>query len=383
MTPSARIGVDLSERRALSRRLLVNEPLDIEVRYGTYSPHLRPVIAGLLSLVSSGIARVTLSPGVGGLGGAVVSAVVEGREVIYDINDGYTRLDSGEVDTRVYDSVLAEADLYFKVNCTPSLNSLLSRPELIRPLGPLSTKFATRDVGLVEVAHALHRPYRGRPTAGALALAGQVMRLRRRELLPESYQVSAPRQLTGLPVVFLAGVWDPDAAECTQDWKRQDRSDINRFRMQLVRGLRDALGPKYVGGIMPSPFSRRLCPDLVYDGVESGQLAAYWRLLHASSIAVATRGLHGTCSAKIGEGLASAAAVVSQTQATQFPPPVDGDVPVIQAESPDDVVAAVVALLDDADGLHRVAHAGYRYYLDDLRPQAMACRTLDALLDTN
>ena len=54
-------------------------------------------------------------------------------------------------------------------------------------------------------------------------------------------------------VLFQTRVWSPDSTS--------DRvQDLNAARMEIVRALREAFGERFIGGVVPNPYAKQLCP---------------------------------------------------------------------------------------------------------------------------
>ncbi len=98
---------------------------------------------------------------------------------------------------------------------------------------------------------------------------------------------------------------------------------LNNTRMNLVRTLKEGLGEKFIGGITPSEYASRICPELITP--HGSDSASYMKLLSQSKIVITEEGLHGSTGSRLGEYFAANRCVVSEALYYEVPnQPING-----------------------------------------------------------
>ncbi|KZZ70710.1 hypothetical protein A3765_16010 [Oleiphilus sp. HI0130] len=123
---------------------------------------------------------------------------------------------------------------------------------------------------------------------------------------PALSQFASSRKSTNV-VMYQVRIWDPVT---TKSFNGRSVNEINQFRIELVRKLKAGLGPSFVGGVIDSALSRKLCPGLI--SPLSSDSKAYFDLVDRASIVVADTGLHNSTGAKFAEYFAFGKCILSE-----------------------------------------------------------------------
>lgn len=350
---------------------------DYALYFPRYSPWLRQVLSGFYDLQSLSEAHVHahLVPHTRLPQNMLLAVRRDGYRVIYDLNDGYNFLEGQSDPNRFFEDILAKVDVYFKATCIPERHRDLRGGHKIRPLGPISTFLGSTsnpfDVGLVPLAPKTI----ARNLLGVSDSLSRFTRTNNRHLWPRQYERSenAIRRPTA---VYFTRLFDLNAPEIETDAVRQERADLNAFRCALVRCGRVELGPRFVGGLIPSETARRTAPDCVSHASEAHSRWSYLTTMRDSTVGIATSALHSCASGKLVEYIAASRAVVSQRLRIEMPGDFEVSRNYLAADSPEECIEAAARILDDGNLAYRLMRDNREYYTSYLKPAAMVRRTL-------
>lgn len=232
-----------------------------------------------------------------------------------------------------------------------------------------------RPLGLVAPMRSGAEP-RGRYLAAALAAAGRTGRPSRARptvsgLLPRRapplYSAYESGPGGAEQVLFQVRAWEPEMGQSPQD-----RRDVNESRAAVIRGLAGALGARFVGGFLPTPYAREIYPDLISDLPTDRN--SYLGLVRSCAVAVSTIGLHGSNPWKLVEYLAASRAIVTEPLRYAVPESLDGTVAVFDGFQ--QCVDRCVELLDSADRRAEMQVAAHDYWRHFVRPDQLLLRRL-------
>jgi hypothetical protein len=160
------------------------------------------------------------------------------------------------------------------------------------------------------------------------------------------------------PIVFNPTCWSETEGE--------EIRRLNQQRAELIVALRQAFGPRFVGGF------RRVGPayQSYPDAVESRTLshAEHLELLKQSRLAVYTNGKWGCFSWRLAETLATAKCIVSEPIPNDAGTPLDQRVGITQCQSVDEIVTTLDRLSKSPDEVLEQSHRAYAYYVGRVRP---------------
>ena len=143
-----------------------------------------------------------------------------------------------------------------------------------------------------------------------------------RQSIPDFLPLSHLTSMDGgdYKVFYQARLWDPATHK---SFTLKTIEEINQTRIALVTQLRAALGEAYIGGIVPSAYAKKHCPELITP--HGSDWASYLNLLSRCKIVVTDTGLHGSIGSKVGEYFGAGRCIVTEAINFVVPqPPEDG-----------------------------------------------------------
>lgn len=286
---------------------------------------------------------------------AVVEAQYRGRRIVYDVMDGYQRPEAMA-------ELLEGCDFYFKRSFSQERNRALfgSRAEKMYPLG-----------------FNYHVTYKGSPVnepgwkTALKALRGDT---------PEYY--FTPEVFEGVPeyrekprLLFLTRLWDEENPALSRELK-QERAGINRSRIEILRALRQAYGPDFVGGLSDNEAARRMAPELIAPQ-KLTERRAYLEQLRQSDICIGSMGLHGSIGWKNGEYVAASKAVVTERLRYTLPGGYESGKHCLEFDTAGECIRLVGELMADPERVYEMKQRSREYYLRALKPEVLIRNTLD------
>lgn len=277
---------------------------------------------------------------------------------------------------------LEQADVYFKRSYRDSVVARLAAGYRAK-VSPMTIQYGCRS------RHE-SRVRRVQRAAGGFSMRRRPAKALRRVIgaavqppasygpLIEDFEV-LPHTAADATVYLRTRLYDPQLTEDPD--KRAAAERINDFRVRLIEGLRDGLGPKFVGGLYPTEATLRLRPDLV-DEVPPGRenFAGHLQRSHASVINVSQAGVRGSTGWKLAECMAASRCLVSQ-------PPVYRNLDNVIAgehfaayETSEECVAVCLELLSDPERVCAYRRAAFDFYRRYMHPRAAMARLLQAAL---
>jgi len=174
-------------------------------------------------------------------------------------------------------------------------------------------------------------------------------------------------------VIFQTRLWEP------HEVADERLEAINLPRVSLIRRLQRELGPRFLGGLVPTVRARREHPDLVRDqGVRRDD---YLALMRRSAVGISTRGLFHSTPWKLSEYFSTGIAVVSQPLSNQpLDPLIEGE-HLFTFQSEDDCLRHCVRLLEQPREAGRMQRAARAYYERAIDPMSAVRRCLQKVMD--
>jgi hypothetical protein len=337
---------------------------------------LAQLFTGFALLERSGAVEVTLKdtrgtplPGNWWGMGMVTAA---GQRVVYDTGDG----------PQLNADALAWCDHYFKRSYSAAVAAHVDDPR-VRPLG---LNYAVYSRGDWRVRRTLLTARTVRRTTPRLALSTAV-RLSRvlssltgdtfgRALCQVEAFESPPAVRRDAKVFRIARTWDPaalaGAPEQAEHW-----AAVNRQRANVVRALRQELGERFIGGLVPTPDARRDYPDCLVPDERWTKRKTFLSLMHQSDVCVTSEGIGECVPWSLTEYVAASRAIVSEPPRSVLPGPFAAERNYLPYATADECVEAVVALLDDDERRLAMMEANQAYYRSHVRPDRLVWNTLE------
>jgi hypothetical protein len=151
--------------------------------------------------------------------------------------------------------------------------------------------------------------------------------------------------------------------------------EINEERVGVVRALRKALGERFVGGALPTPFARETYPDVVCQW--DTRRSAYLKTMQTCRVGIYTKGLHHATAWKLGEYAAASLCMVASGFRYAFVEPFTAPRNYMEYATPEECVAHCVRLLENEEEARAMSRANHQYYLDHIRPAKQMRRWID------
>jgi hypothetical protein len=151
--------------------------------------------------------------------------------------------------------------------------------------------------------------------------------------------------------------------------------EINEERVGVVRALRKALGDRFVGGALATPFAQKEFPDVVCHW--DTRRSAYLKTMQTCLIGIYTKGLHHATAWKLGEYMAASMCVVASELRNDFAVPFTAPRNYLPFTSGEECAAQCLKLLDDREMARAMVRANHEYYREHVRPGRQLRRWLD------
>ncbi len=280
--------------------------------------------------------------------------------------------------------------LYFKSNLGPGTYGAVGENarSKLRPLGPYLPSRPSRDrallrrwLGNVRVKFD-HRFFVSTKQVGLREkwrmFAPELNRHKRylsrkvfdayESLPPDESTIGPPAD--GPIVFFNPSCWDEDAEPTV--------AAINRTRSQLICGLREALGPRFVGGFRRYgavwPRYAEAAEDRTIPHDE------YVRLVKSALVTVYVNGLGNCFSWRLAEIMAASQCVVTEPIVNDAGFPFDESTGFVVRSTPEAMVAAVVELAHDPARVGLLRRRMRQAYVDRVRPPTRMRQVLAEVL---
>ena len=246
---------------------------------------------------------------------------------------------------------LSDCDLYFKRCVRPEDLKLGDR---IRPFG---LNYACRST---------------RATLRLLSLFGPMDAIRRRGAWKRFLCVPLFTEFERKPsheasptILFQARLWD--SAECPGDEK------VNEDRVRLLRVLRSEFKERLAGGLVPTAYAKRYCPELLTH--HPSRQSRYVRWAREHLISIGFRGLFGSLGFKIAEAFAASQCLVSEPTTAYL----SADAPLVRYHSTEECIAVCDRFLSHPGEAMRLRNQAWEYYRTEVEPGAHIGKLLDSI----
>ncbi len=224
---------------------------------------------------------------------SLIDAVVDGKKIVFDLQDGYYYNDLDAVKKYFND-----AFIIFKRSYSREQNILFSS-DIQAKLKPFGFNLFVTD--------------RTNPlTPEDKSVKAVIKALKLTNSYVSDFEVPALKPVKNPKILFLTRLWDP-ASESIRGNKAliSERETINKVRTDTIRILKKEFPKSFFGGVYQDDFSLKYCPDLIVPKIVSLK-RFYLRRMQKSDICVNTMGLHGSVGWKTGEYISSCRAIVSE-----------------------------------------------------------------------
>ena len=269
---------------------------------------------------------------------------------------------------------LDEADLYFKRSFhRPDVERL--GPERARRVEPFGMNFLVRSASSTRwvLAHAVLPELLASVRGAGARLADRRVEYRNFFGSPGLAAFEVPPDVPAPErVAFQTRVW-------TRGELGPESEALNEQRVEMVRALRRALGPRFSGGLVPTPLAREKWPEWVSDAPTRRREHLRW--MQGAVVAVYTRGLHHSTAFKLPEYLAASRCIVAEPVRNALPRPLVPGEHLLEFSSAEECVARCVAVLDAPELQARLRQAAWEYWTAEGHPEERVERCLARLVE--
>jgi hypothetical protein len=351
--------------------------------YQSSSPHLQQLYTGFELLHRNGLIRLSQqarktacryrndAPHLRDAGHAHLDALVNGKlRLHFDTHDA-REIALGELD---------DCDFYFKRSYLAAEVAALPANQRgkVLPLG-LNYRVLPDTSDLFAARRGLSLNGVSRATLSAIK---QALDSRNRfGFQPRLSLMESPPDPAAAPnVLFLVAAYDPYDDPHRSQEKIDDRIFINETRARCIKLLKDALGPRFIGGFGRNAFTLEHYGDLVVPP-ESTSQENYLKALRTHPICVASAGLHGSTGWKFAEYVAFSKAILSEQLVYDTPGPFERGRNYLEFTSPEECLNGAVRLIEDAGLRQEIMRNNATYYRDYLRPDALLRNALTRAME--
>jgi hypothetical protein len=175
-------------------------------------------------------------------------------------------------------------------------------------------------------------------------------------------------------VLFMARAWDTNRIE--DSTQKEAVEALNHTRAECVRRLRKELGVRFFGGLAHDEYAAARFKDAWLPGDHLANKRRYIEILKDYPICVATTGLNGSNSWKLGEYVALAKAIVTEPLRFTVPGDFRPQTHYLEFTTPDELVNATAQLIEDRPRRCAMMMNNYRYYRAYVRPDSLVLNSL-------
>lgn len=158
-----------------------------------------------------------------------------------------------------------------------------------------------------------------------------------------------------------------------------DTTNVNEWRVSLIRALKKEFGDRFVGGLQVNEFSKTHYPDCLTD--HKVDRHAFISLVKQNLITIETRGLHYSTSWKMGEYLAASKCIVAEAPHHQPAVPLEDGKHCLFMSTPEEAVEACARILDNPALAKDLRHNAHAYYQQEVNPAVRLKKRLEAVFD--
>jgi hypothetical protein len=345
--------------------------VEAEIHLHPSFTHLGFVLTGLESLARSGRIALLAERAPPGCHPLVLRCRLDDGHgqplrVVFDMLDRSTEWDGPGLDA---------ADVYFKRSYhLPDVEWL--GPDRARRVEPFGMNFLVRSGSSTRwvLRHAVLPELVGTLRGARTRLADRLVEYRNFFGSPglDVFEVSpdAPAQPR---VAFQTRVW-------TRGELGLESEELNEDRVAMVRALRREFGPRFTGGLVPTPMARARWPQEVSDAPTRRREHLRW--VQTALVAVYTRGLHHSTAFKLPEYLAASRCIVSEPVRNALPRPLVPGRHLLEFSTPEECVARCAEVLESRNLQDSLRGAAWEYWQSEGRPEVRVERCLERALAT-
>lgn len=343
------------------------------------------LITGFLELESEGLIKINEISGednfkkIGFLHNAIILVNIDGRKIAFDTADGYQSIQKKDM----FDECLDKVDAYFKISYDPHYQKGMRNENKVMPLGITLT-------GLLCKKHPLLIP--SLKSDSLITFLWKIKNYRNNLQEHSIENLISNNSYDSYKLLFWTRLWESNTTDeqynryypylSSQEahfYNSQNHEMIeqaNRFRIDVIKFMKQQFGDKFVYGIYNNTVAQNLCPELLHICPELDTKPSYNNSLKKNYICINTDGLHYCYGAKVAEFLSAGRAIISQPFHYKLPNDLKPNDNFISCNTPDAMVNAADSLINDIEKIKYMEKSNHEYFLDNCLPSHIVYQAL-------
>lgn len=182
-------------------------------------------------------------------------------------------------------------------------------------------------------------------------------------------------------ICFLTRVWDINGKEIENDQIREERKEINEFRVECIKACKNEFGDNFIGGIEDSEFARNNYKDVIIEDKSITKRDNFLDLVKSCDICIATTGLHKSIGWKFGEYVAAARAIVTEPLYYELPGDIENNKNYIEFNTVDELINILKNLINNKDKRESLMETNFNYYNNYVKPDVLIKNSLKKIVE--
>lgn len=184
-------------------------------------------------------------------------------------------------------------------------------------------------------------------------------------------------------ICFLARVWDTNSKEIENEKIRQEREEINNFRVACIKACKENFKENFVGGIEDNEFARKNYPEYIIENNDITKRDKFLDIMKETEICIATTGLHKSIGWKLGEYVAASRVIVSEPLYYELPGEFKCGKNYIEFRSVDELINVLRKLINNKENRQEIMKNNLYYYNNYVKPEMIVLNTLLKVIDSS
>jgi len=296
----------------------------------------------------------------------VLSAIINNKKVIYDLQDGLNWIPGNLEENLKFFQQKYEVDFYFKRSFNHQL--LQYAPKGCRVL-PLGLNF------FIKYDRSLYYANIKTKITDAIKenkFLAKPLKINNHSFAIEDYEYY-PLVTPKPKILFLTRLWNPD--EVSLPHLKEEREIINRTRVECIEACRKEFGAIFTGGLQRDEFSLKYAPSLVVPSSLTNK-SNFLQATKEHAICISTAGLLNSIGWKFGEYVTASRAIVSEPLAYDLPGDFLEGKNFLPFSNTTQLLEHIRYLLTNRDALLQMMKANFHYYNNYVKPENQMLNTL-------
>lgn len=358
------------------------------------STHISQVLVGFKLLENKGVLKITIDSDSFNFRSrglyehnSIVEVTIDDKILVYDMADGYQSIHRKDI----FDSQLDRVTYYFKRSYNSQFHQNMKNKRKIKPYGlnyyctcnrnPYD-KFSCNYLSINTIRKFVSHLYSEKKW---LKLCNY-----KNFISNNSYD--------NYNILFLTRIWDStnidkeyikriytymsdeEALIEANKWK-ESLDTATKYRINLIRKLKEEFGDKFVGGILKDSFSIKLCPELIVDDSLTNK-ENFMRIIKENYICITSVGLHDSIGWKFAEYICNARAIISDPLMYEVVGNLKKGKNYLEYRTINECIDNCRFLLNNIEEIHKIEKNNAEYYKNYLAPDKIIVNTIK-ILDNN